>query len=112
MSSVSTPVDTGAGIRTVDDDFDLDLSDWYCIATNPFPCPCGEFMAHHMTAVHRVIIFPDNDGDDILFYAEQAKKANRNPKIVEYEKSFGPYITMDQLRAERFPAHRKIPDGD
>jgi hypothetical protein len=80
----------------LDEDED-DLTGWWCVSTDPFPCPAEgcDFVALHMTAAHRIVVWPDLDDHDLLTYANDAKRVGRNPHIVEYEHSMGPCIPFD-----------------
>lgn len=99
----------------ISDEREEDSGDWYCIKTDPYQCPACHETVNFFTSLHRVVVFPEKDCDDILLYAkylkgDNAEKKDRNPVIVLYEKSFGPAITMDQYRAQRFPAHYRPED--
>lgn len=87
-------------------------SGWFCVATDDFLCPAGgcDFVAKHMTAAHRIIVWPDSDDRWMLSYARDAKKFGRNPRIVEYEPSFGPCIAYDKWVSIGKPIHAALAD--
>jgi hypothetical protein len=70
---------------------------WYCVRTNPFPCPAAgcDFVALFMTAAHRIVVWPSSDDPKILREAHRAQTVGRNPRIVEYSREFGPCIPWD-----------------
>ena len=82
---------------------DGDRSGWFCVATDPFPCPSPgcSFVARHMTALHRVIVWPERDDPQLLDCAAKARAAGRNPRIVAYERSFGQAVSYYELFAGR-----------
>jgi hypothetical protein len=82
-------------------------SGWFCIRTEPFPCPATgcEFVAAFMTAAHLVVVFPSVDDLDLLTQARNARDAGRNPRIVEYEPDFGAAISWDAWVARGCPVH-------
>lgn len=96
--------------RTDDDDY----SGWYCVATNPWPCPadgCG-FVAHYLTAAHLVVVWPSADDSTLLANAANAREVGRDPRIVEYELGFGPCIPWDQWQRIGRPVHGRAPKPD
>jgi hypothetical protein len=84
-------------IELARDDADADYSGWYCVSTDPFPCPAEgcSFVATHMTAAHLIVVWPSSDDRDLLTYARDAQRVDRNPRIVEYERALGPCIPYD-----------------
>ena len=50
------------------DDTGADHSGWYCVATNPFPCPAEgcDFVAEHMTAAHLILVWEESDDPNLL----------------------------------------------
>lgn len=94
-------------VEAVRDDSGESYSGWFCIATNPFPCP-GEgctFVANYMTAAHLIVVFPREDDPKLYAQAAQARDLGRNPRIVEYEQSFGPCIPIDVWNRIGRPVH-------
>lgn len=93
------------------DNSDTDLSGWWCIACDPFQCPgtnhggACTFVAHHATAAHHIVVWPEKDDPRMLDLAAIMLGKGRNPKIVEYEVALGPCITYDQWEAMNRPVH-------
>jgi len=89
-----------------DDDGD-DHSGWYCVRTDPFPCPargCG-FVADFMTAAHLVLVWEERDDPNLLWHAQRAKDVGRNPRVVDYEPAFGPSASYYAWEAAGRPVH-------
>jgi len=89
------------------DDSGEDLEGWYCIATDPWPCPaegCG-FVANHITAAHLVICWPEMDDPNLLTHAQIAKEVGRNPRVAEYQTGMGPACSYYQWIAAGRPVH-------
>jgi hypothetical protein len=97
------------------DDEDVDYSGWHCVATDEFPCPATDcdYVAQHMTAAHRIIVWPERDDRMLLHHASLAQRVGRNPRVVEYEVALGPCIAYDQWEALGFPVHGLLdrPEG-
>lgn len=94
--SVSVDERTGTDVTSEDED---ELSGWFCIKTNPFPCPnpeCG-MIVNYCTAMHKIIIWPRKDDPDMLDVAQDCLEVGRNPHIIEYEQAMGEAITYDAL---------------
>jgi hypothetical protein len=89
------------------EDDDGDHIGWQCVATDPFPCPAAgcEFVAKFMTAAHLVLVWQERDDPNLLWHAERAKEAGRNPRIVEYQPSFGPSASYYAWEAAGRPVH-------
>ena len=70
-----------------DDDAD-DHAGWWCVRTDPFPCPADgcSFVAEFMTAAHLVLVWQERDDPNLLWHAQRAKEVGRNPRIVSYER--------------------------
>jgi hypothetical protein len=84
-----------------------DHSGWFCVRTNPFPCPapgCG-FVAGFMTAAHLILVWEQQDDPNLLHHAQRAKEVGRNPRIQEYEASFGPSASYYAWEAAGGPVH-------
>ena len=75
-----------------EDDGSGDYDGWYCVRTDPFPCPAPgcTFVAAHMTAAHLVLVWEERDDPNLLWHAQRALEVGRNPRVVSYERSFGP----------------------
>jgi hypothetical protein len=88
------------------DDTD-DHSGWFCVSTDPFPCPAAgcTFVAQFMTAVHLVLVWQERDDPNLLWHAQRAKDVGRNPRIVEYHASFGPSASFYAWEAAGRPVH-------
>ena len=88
---------------------DDDHSGWYCVQTDPFPCPAESctFVAQHMTAAHLVLVWEERDDPNLLWHAQRAKEVGRNPRIVEYAASFGPSASYYAWEAAGRPVHGK-----
>lgn len=77
----------------IDDGTDDDFSGWYCIETDDWPCPqCGTIVKF-ATARHLIIVWDEKDHPAMLKLAQACKEVGRNPRIVEYEETFGPAIS-------------------
>jgi hypothetical protein len=92
-----------------------DFTGWFCIETAAWPCPapsCG-FIAEHITAAHRIVVWPTQDDPWMLSFALDASNLGRKPRIVEYQRSEGPCIAYDQWCALGKPVHGVAarPDG-
>lgn len=88
-------------------DEDEDYSGWFCVATDPWPCPapaCG-FVANHLTAAHLIVVWPSRDDRKLFVYARDARDVGRNPRIVEYEQDMGPCIAFDEWVRIGKPIH-------
>jgi len=75
------------------------FSGWYCIATDPWHCKCGDFIAHHVTALHYIVVWPEKDHPYMLRVAAACSKHGRNPNIVEYEVAMGPAVSFYEFEA-------------
>jgi hypothetical protein len=89
------------------DDSGEDYTGWYCVRTEPFPCPAEgcDFVADFLTASHLVIVWPEMDDPSMLRHCAAARDVGRNPKPVEYEKGFGPACSYYLWEAAGFPVH-------
>ena len=89
------------------DNIDADHSGWFCVATDPFPCPASgcTFVANFMTAAHLVLVWEQRDDPNLLRHAERAKEVGRNPHVVEYETAFGPSASYYAWEAAGRPVH-------
>jgi hypothetical protein len=89
------------------DDTGSDHSGWYCVATNPFPCPAPgcTFVAEFMTAVHLILVWEERDDPNLLRHAQRAKEVGRNPRVVSYDPSFGPSASYYAWEASGRPVH-------
>lgn len=89
------------------DDSGDDYTGWFCVGTDAFPCPAEgcSFVAHHMTAAHLVIVWPENDDPALLRHAAHARQVGRNPKVMEYEPGMGRACSFYQWEAAGNPVH-------
>ncbi len=96
-------------------DGDADYTGWFCIRTDPFPCPAAgcTFVANHLTGAHRIIVWSELDDPQLLSAAHSAKSAGRNPRVVGYEIALGPCIAWDEFERLGRPVHGRAarPDG-
>jgi hypothetical protein len=90
----------------IDDDAG-DHTGWYCVSTDPFPCPAAgcTYVAEYMTAVHLILVWEERDDPNLLWHAQRAKDVGRNPRIVEYQSSFGPSASYYAWEAAGRPVH-------
>jgi hypothetical protein len=89
------------------DDSGTDYTGWWCIRTDPWPCPaesCG-FVATHITAAHLIIVWPEKDDPMLLQHAGIAKEVGRNPRVESYESGLGPACSYYQWEAAGRPVH-------
>ncbi|WP_217921839.1 hypothetical protein [Miltoncostaea oceani] len=98
------------------DDSGQDYSGWYCVRTDPWPCPAPgcTFVARFLTAAHLVIVWPEMDDPSLLRHAAAARDVGRNPRPDVYEPAFGPACSYYQWEAAGHPVHavRGAGDGD
>jgi hypothetical protein len=90
-----------------EDDGSGDYEGWYCVRTDPFPCPAEgcTFVAGHMTAAHLVLVWEERDDPNLLWHAQRAMEVGRNPRVVQYELSFGPSASYYAWEAAGRPVH-------
>ena len=86
---------------------DEDYSGWFCVSTDPFPCPANgcEFVADFMTAAHLILVWQEPDDPNLLRHAQRAKEVGRNPRVTEYEPMFGPSASYYAWEAAGRPVH-------
>ncbi len=86
---------------------ETDHSGWFCVRTNPFPCPASgcTFVAGFMTAAHLILVWEQPDDPNLLHHAQRAKEVGRNPRIQEYEHSYGPSASYYAWEAAGGPVH-------
>ncbi len=89
------------------DDGGEDHAGWSCVATDPFPCPAAscEFVAEFMTAAHLVLVWQERDDPNLLRHAERAQRVGRNPRVVGYQRVFGPSASYYAWEAAGRPVH-------
>ena len=84
-----------------------DHAGWFCVGTDPFPCPAAgcDFVAEYMTAAHLILVWEERDDPNLLWHAQRAKEVGRNPRVVGYEESFGPSASYYAWEAAGRPVH-------
>jgi hypothetical protein len=84
-----------------------DHSGWWCVSTDPFPCPADgcSFVARFMTAAHLVLVWQERDDPNLLWHAQRALEVGRNPRVVAYEPGFGPSASYYAWEAAGRPVH-------
>ena len=89
------------------DDTGADHAGWYCVATDPFPCPAEgcSFVALYMTAAHLILVWEHRDDPNLLRHAQRALEVGRNPRVVTYEPQFGPSASYYAWEAAGRPVH-------
>ncbi len=89
------------------DDGSTDHDGWFCVATDPFPCPAAgcDFVASYMTAAHLVLVWEERDDPNLLRHAQRAKDVGRNPRVVTYRPEFGPSASYYAWEASGRPVH-------
>jgi hypothetical protein len=89
------------------DDAGDDHSGWWCVATDPFPCPAAgcSFVANHMTAAHLILVWEQMDDPNLLRHAQRAKEVGRNPRVAVYERGLGPSASYYAWIAAGKPVH-------
>ena len=89
------------------DDDAGDHAGWWCVRTDPFPCPADgcTFVAEFMTAAHLVLVWQERDDPNLLWHANRAKQVGRNPRVVSYEPGFGPSASYYAWEAAGRPVH-------
>ena len=88
-------------------DAGADHAGWFCVATDPFPCPADgcKFVAYFMTAVHLILVWQERDDPNLLRHAQRAKDVGRNPRVTEYRGEFGPSASYYAWEAAGRPVH-------
>ena len=100
-------LDEGVEEELWTDDSGEDYTGWYCVRTEPFPCPADgcEFVADFLTASHLVIVWPEMDDPSLLRHCAAARDVGRNPRPTEYERGFGPACSYYLWESSGFPVH-------
>jgi hypothetical protein len=84
-----------------------DHDGWFCVRTDPFPCPasgCG-FVAEFMTAAHLILVWQELDDPNLLRHAARARDVGRNPRVVGYKSEYGPSASYYAWIAAGRPVH-------
>ncbi|HEY7536403.1 MAG TPA: hypothetical protein VH721_00320 [Gaiellaceae bacterium] len=89
------------------DEGDGDHEGWWCVRTDPFPCPAEgcTFVAVFMTAAHLILVWQENDDPNLLRHAARARDVGRNPRIVGYRADYGPSASYYAWIAAGRPVH-------
>ena len=84
-----------------------DHTGWFCVRTDPFPCPAAgcTFVAKFMTAAHLVLVWEERDDPNLLRHAQRAKEVGRNPRVVVYDPAFGASASYYAWEAAGRPVH-------
>jgi hypothetical protein len=84
-----------------------DHAGWFCVRTDPFPCPAAgcTFVAEFMTAAHMILVWEERDDPNLLRHAQRALAVGRNPRIVEYHTDYGPSASYYAWEASGRPVH-------
>ena len=90
-----------------EDDGSTDHTGWYCVRTDPFPCPAAgcTYVAVFMTAAHLILVWEERDDPNLLWHAQRALGVGRNPRVVPYERGFGPSASYYAWEASGRPVH-------
>src|SRR5438445_10446419 len=80
-----------------------DHAGWYCVETDPFPCPAEgcPFVASFMTAGHLILVWEERHHPNLLRHPERAKDVGRNPRVVRNEQSLAPSAAYTAGKANR-----------
>jgi hypothetical protein len=86
---------------------DAGFDGWFCVRTNPFPCPASgcSFVADFMTAAHLILLWQEPDDPNLLRHAARARDVGRNPHVVGYQSEFGPGASYYAWVAAGRPVH-------
>lgn len=97
--------DIDVGEKRRDDE--TDYEGWYCVKTEPWPCPAVgcRFVAHHMTAGHLILVWEEIDHPALLRHARRAQEVGRDPHVIEYEPAMGPAIDYHEWERLGQPIH-------
>jgi hypothetical protein len=84
-----------------------DYTGWFCVRTDPFPCPAAGcvFVAEFMTAAHLILVWQARDDPNLLRHAARARDVGRNPRVVDYRSDFGPSASYYAWVAAGRPVH-------
>ena len=84
-----------------------DFAGWFCVRTNPFPCPANgcDYVADFMTAAHLILVWQESDDPNLLKHAARARDVGRNPRIVDYQSDYGPSASYYAWIAAGRPVH-------
>jgi hypothetical protein len=105
--STSTPATFDSEVEDLAGDLDRDYSGWWCVATDPWPCPAQgcDRVVDHITAAHLIVVWPRRDDPSLLEFANDAQRHGRNPRVVEYQPEMGHCIPYDTWVRIGRPVH-------
>jgi hypothetical protein len=88
-------------------DQDAEHDGWFCVRTDPFPCPAPgcAFVAEFMTAAHLILVWQDLDDPNLLRHAARARDVGRNPRVTGYRSEFGVSASYYAWIAAGRPVH-------
>jgi hypothetical protein len=88
-------------------DEDSDHDGWFCVRTDPFPCPAAgcTFVADFMTAAHLILVWETLDDPNLLKHAARARDVGRNPRVTGYRSEFGVSASYYAWIAAGRPVH-------
>jgi hypothetical protein len=86
---------------------DTDREGWWCVRTDPFPCPASGclFVAEFMTAAHLILVWQEQDDPNLLKHAARARDVGRNPRVVGYRSEYGASASYYAWIAAGRPVH-------
>ena len=89
------------------DESDDDREGWFCVRTDPFPCPAPGcvFVAEFMTAAHLILVWQETDDPNLLRHAARARDVGRNPRVTGYRSEYGPSASYYAWVAAGRPVH-------
>jgi hypothetical protein len=89
------------------EDDDTAYDGWFCVRTDPFPCPAAgcSFVADFMTAAHLILLWQESDDPNLLRHAARARDVGRNPHVVGYQSEYGPCASYYAWVAAGRPVH-------
>jgi hypothetical protein len=63
------------------DDDEAGRDGWWCVRTDPFPCPATgcTYVAEYMTAAHLILVWQENDDPNLLRHAARAREVGGTP---------------------------------
>ena len=90
-----------------EDDSEGGYDGWFCVRTDPFPCPAAgcAFVAEFMTAAHLILVWQTLDDPNLLRHAARARDVGRNPRVTGYRSEFGPSASYYAWVAAGRPVH-------
>ena len=65
----------------------------------------GSARAVFMTAAHLVLVWEERDDPNLLWHAQRALEVGRNPRVVPFERGFGPSASYYAWEAAGRPVH-------